>query len=313
MIMPASTLPNLLSRSNDLLICYVELWLPSVDASRLDRVAARSVPHQARAQSRQAISVVPGEGIAGAAWKQNSAVLLQEDPSDLLKRLGTEFDVRPAAVIALPVFRELEIRGVMVLGINNDFGAAEIWKRDDRDELTITAGHYSGLPSFQFITQYTRFPKGAGVPGAVWQSRRPLVTQNLEQNSGFIRSFGNDPAKVSAAIGLPIGTSAGFAASVLVFLQADCFALSRRTELLSCSIEPATDSSEETIHVTSNVVVGTAEEQSGTEWHRDLAVSIHQSAAPGMIDCDDHPEIDFRIGWPVFVGNELANILSLTF
>ncbi len=299
---------------NELLIGFVELWMPNEDSTQLVRVATRSTAanHEV-CSSTEPIHQGPGEGIAGAAWKQKAAIVLQEKPSELLSQLGAPSDVELAAIVALPAFRKNEIRGVLVFGLTSSFGAAEVWSRDDRDELGVAAGHYSGLPSFEFITRYTRFPKGAGVPGAVWSSGRPKIAQDLARNSSFIRSFGNDPAQVSAAIGLPVASASGFPACVLLLLQAVDCPISRRTELIDFEVVPATDSMAERVVATSSTVLGQQDQEPCLPWQQVLVAEAYAGNAPVFLDAQAESDAGFHIGWPVFCGDQLVSILGLTF
>ena len=315
MIMPTSTKHDAgANTSDDYFIGFVELWLPNEESTELIRVAAISTKsRQAASSIEQQARVGPGEGIAGAAWNQKSAIVFDAETSRLLNQFGGDFDQQLGAIVALPTFRHNEVRGVLVLGLTTSFGAAEVWSRDDRDELGIAAGHYCGLPSFEFITRYTRFPKGAGVPGAVWNSRRPKITQDLAKNSSFIRSFGNDPAEVSAAIGLPVGSISGFPACVVLLLQTVDSPLSRRTEVIDCEIVPATDTTDERVNAAFTTVIGRADAEPCEAWHQVLTAEVCANCAPVVLDANADSGAEFHVGWPVFSGNQIESILGLTF
>lgn len=311
MIMPSQA--SNISDNKDtqpLLISYVEVWRLNEGGTALDRSTTRFVGQPDREDSNLGHRTLkPGEGIAGAAWKQRSVVLIQDQPNNRLQQIVHETDRGLAAVVALPVFCQNEILGVLVLGLTESFGAVEVWARDERDELAIADAHYSGLPSFEFITRYTRFPKGAGVPGAVWKSGLPKIAHDLKNSAGFIRSFGNDPATVSTAVGLPIAMSGGFPASVLLFLEASDAPLSRRTELVSC--EP--DKSGDGVIATSVQVVGQLQPTEANSWHQSVAQQIHSSGGPCLMETPSSESSDFHVAWPVYAGNQLVSFLGLTF
>ncbi|MEZ6128637.1 MAG: hypothetical protein R3C59_08130 [Planctomycetaceae bacterium] len=282
--------------ATDTLIRYVEIWVPDQGASRLNRAACRVVggPQLAESERRNcggARSVAAGEGLAGRAWHQKSATILQEDPSELLDRISLECGASLAAVVAIPIFRQHEICGVVVLGLGAGFGGAEIWNRDDRDELAVSVAYYSGLPSFEFITRYTRFPKGAGIPGQVWESGVPRLLRNVNGSDGFMRSFGNDPAGISEVIGLPIGSSHGFADSVLLLLSSQQTPLAGHMELLNDSL-------------------------SNTDWQKSLTQHVASGQAP-VLCCNSEVSLphgaEFAVALPMYRNADPVGTLCFLF
>ncbi len=282
--------------ATDTLIRYVEIWTPNEDVTRLNRVACRAVGAAEILDSDEpnyggVASVTSGEGLAGRAWHQKSATILQEDPSELLDKISRDCGTSLTAVVAIPVFRQHEIRGVVVLGLGEGFGGAEIWNRDDRYELAVSVAHYVGLPSFEFITRYTRFPKGAGVPGQVWESGTPQLLRNLNGSGAFIRSFGNDPARISEVVGLPIGSSHGFADSVLLLLSSEQTPLARHIAMLN---NESTDST----------------------WQASLEQHVNGHQAPVLYWSNDGrlPEgAEFIVALPLFVNTKVASTLCFLF
>jgi len=160
-----------------------------------------------------------GEGVAGMAWNQRNAIILQEAPSELLQRIGTQNGLQLTALIAYPILRGQEVLSVIVLGISEGPGAFEVWGRDDRDELSISASYYSRLKNLEFISRYVKFPKGAGLPGTVWKSGHPRLAPNLSSNPTFMRSWDADETHLSTGLCLPVGSAAGNSDSVLLLLS----------------------------------------------------------------------------------------------
>lgn len=203
-----------------LLLQFVQVWRPDAEGSRLlAETTLRLSPGLHFLSEFRAEPQTCGQGIAGRAWQQRCATLLQEQPSQLLAEISEDCGADLTAVLAIPVFRQQNIAGVVVMGMTDGHGGAEVWSRDDRDELAVSAGHYGGLPAFEFISRHTRFPKGAGIPGSVWTTGAPVHAGNLDQDASFIRSFGNDPATITDVLGLPVDTDHGFARSVLLLLN----------------------------------------------------------------------------------------------
>ena len=164
-------------------------------------------------------SIRMGDRIAGMAWNQRRAVILQEAPSELLQRIGIQNGLELIALIAYPIMRGHDVLSVVVFGIGDGPGAFEVWSRDDRDELSISASYYSGLKSLEFLSRYVRFPKGAGLPGAVWKSGLPKLAPDLAHNANFMRSCDADETELATGLGLPVGSAAGHADSILLLLS----------------------------------------------------------------------------------------------
>lgn len=319
-IMPSpDTLSEVFATGTDTLVRYVEVWLPNEDATRLNLQSSQLVGPERTRPSHNVTSVASGEGLAGGAWEQKSATILQEHPSELLKTISDQCGAKITAVMAIPVFCQQAIKGVVVLGFGDGDGAAEIWTRDDRDELAVSVSYYAGLPSFEFISRYTRFPKGAGVPGQVWKTAEPHLLQNLGQSDSFIRSFGNDPAEISAVVGIPTGNVGGFPASVVLLLSAKATPLANMTELWNCETNTGDSGSElvvtRTIGVRGEPQDFTAED-THESWRKSVLRIVDDSKVPALLTSDD---VELPAGatciltLPVFRQAEITGVLNLLF
>lgn len=137
-------------------------------------------------------------------------------------------------MIAIPVYCEFTLLNVIVIGFDSGNSGLEIWTRDDRDELSISGSYYDGLASFEFISRYVRFPKGAGLPGSCWKTGRPRIIENPSKDPDFIRSFDRDPTEPVQCVGLPISREYGFPASILLLLSDIERPLAKRIDILRC-------------------------------------------------------------------------------
>ncbi len=321
----AETIDTSFQAGIETMIQYVEVWTPNKDASRLQLTSKQVVGSSAeRGHLTDVPEVQSGEGLPGRAWHLKSATILQEEPNELLKKISAAVGTELSALLAIPVFRQQEIRGVVVLGLGQGFGGAEVWNRDERDELAVQVSHYCGLPSFEFISKYTRFPKGAGVPGRVWITGEAQMQKKLGQSDSFIRSFGNDPAIVSTVVGVPIGQSRGFPDSVLLLLSSAQNPLAGDIELWNCRTITATD--ETALPVVSLVraesVGGSLEESDDMTtkffptWRGNLLEQLEMNGVPILSTSD---ELDlpwgttFNLALPVFSKSELTGVLNLMF
>lgn len=308
------------------LIRHVEVWTPNDGATKLRLVSAQTTDSKVRRQPAGHVAeVAMGEGLAGCAWEQKSVSIANRQQIGELDLTSTAHEVDLAASLAIPVFCRQEIRGVVVLGLSEAFGGAEVWDRDDRDELAVSASHYSGLKSFAFISRYTRFPKGAGVQGRVWQSGLPDLLQNLGHGDSFIPSFGNDLAEISTAICLPIGQSRGFPASVLLLLSSPLAPLASLVELWNCEpLSIDTDEAGQVAPQTRLLSASTAggemkrfdAETSPQDWQSEL-LKLTTAAGQPILRTTAETELPlgaaFNLSIPLFRNGVLRSVLNLMF
>ena len=325
----ATTQPSRIqqAKNSDLLIRFAEVWhtdeatqnLVPINAIVLNKNSAQATASE-YCHSDQMLKMVR------AACETKTVAMIRESDcslASLTQHVGREI----TTVVCVPIVQKREVQGAILLGLSDVHGAVEIWGRDDRDELAIIDGHYSGLPSFEYITGYTRFPKGAGMPGGVWKSGLARVARKLDKSSAFIRSFGGDPANLSAAAALPIADSLGFPKSILLLLEAASQPLSRNTVLLSGSVssnsaETSDDDQPprfqiETIQPfdqsaqTRSNEKDFADTKQIEQWDRDIH-SVLTINAPLLIS-DSHSNENPRLIWPIYSEQNLASVLIMTF
>lgn len=304
------------------LVRYVEVWLPNADGTRLRLAHAQFCGAKWVEDSKTRVTAVAiGQGLAGKAWEHKSGTIKRQDSSGQLSELSTRCGEDLDAALAIPVFCKREIRGVAILGFGTAPGAAEIWARDDRDELAVSAAHYSGLPSFEFISRYTRFPKGAGLPGGIWQKDAPILLNNPARSDSFIRSFGNDPADIGAAVGIPIGHEGGFPASVLLLLSATTAPLAATTEIWTCE-QIATDDESPAVQLVTvtSEATGTVTFDTQTRpesWQSSVLRETQALGGPVIVSANDAElptEAKFNVAIPFFNNRGLLkSVLNLMY
>jgi hypothetical protein len=207
--------------ANGTLVQYIEVWNADADGQSMSLESHTRLRGSLVDSETSGRRIRSGEGIAGMALHQRHAIILQESPSDLLQRIGSKNGMELAALIAYPIMKGQEVLSVIVFGIGSGPGAFEVWSRDDRDELSISSSYYLGLKSFEFISRHVKFPKGAGLPGAVWKTGQPKLAQDLAHSAGFMRSFEADETVLNTGLGLPVGSSAGNSESILLLLSSN--------------------------------------------------------------------------------------------
>lgn len=301
------------------LIQYVEVWIMDEDGQSLQLQGHGRIRGSAEESFSSVVRLRNGEGPAGMAWHQRRAIILQEAPSELLKRMGTKNGVELSAMIAFPVLHGQQVRGVVVLGIGVGPGAFEVWNRDDRDELSVSAGYYSGLKKFEFISRFVRFPKGAGLPGSVWKSGDAGIATDLPRNDRFMRSFAADDAELHTGLGLPVGTFGGHSESVLVLLSSHAKPIANVFEIWKPEATRSGAASEPCLRMSqsdySALTAGVPAESSVAptvdQPLRRLESAIHVSFAPSSeASCDSAIADCWNTGLPVFSSDLAASLAS---
>lgn len=300
---------------------YAEVWHPCDEHTFLERAATVVVGSQGITAESEVnpARVKSGQGIVGQAWHQKSPVIFHEQPSHLLDEFRRTSGVPLTAIIVVPVFRLHEICGAVVLGLGEGNGAMEVWSRDERDELGVSASYYQGLPALEFISRYTRLPRGSSLPGKVWKTEEPKLIVNPTASEDFVRSLGTDSTRIGAAIGIPVGSSHGFAGSVLVMLSDSEQPVSNGTELWFCEAESAANDDDPipTLAAVHTAAFHSAPDHSALTqepWRQNVMESIRLTQGPVLVTTDDlTPSAGNILAMPVYHGKRLTSVLALRF
>lgn len=225
------------------LIRYVEIWTPSEgNPQQLSLESANIInPESVTPVSPSVTQFSDGEGAIGSAMRQRAPVIFQDMPCADLERIQNATGIDITAILAFPIYFEDKLINVVAFGLIDGHGAAEIWTRDDRDELSISGSFYRGLDSFEYISQHVKFPKGAGLPGACWKHGIPKMVNDPNGNPNFIRSFDQDPATLTSVIGLPISRSYGYPASILLLMSSEANPLSKYAAIVKVEADEPTE------------------------------------------------------------------------
>jgi hypothetical protein len=108
-------------------------------------------------------------------------------------------------------------------------GTLEVWHVDPvSDELRLASGYFGIWDDFRRISASTHFTKGSGLPGRVWESRQPILFQDLTESGTFLRAVAARAIGLEFGLGLPVEYPDGFGVAVL---------LSTRTAPIARSID----------------------------------------------------------------------------
>ena len=267
------------------LIRYLEIWVPAEDGSVELESANVIDSKRLRAVSPSITKFKAGEGAIGSAVKQRAPVIFQDLPSADLERVRNESHIPISAILVFPVYFEDRLINVVNLGLVDGHGAAEIWTRDDRDELSISGSFYRGLESFEYMSQHVKFPKGAGLPGYCWKFGVPKMLDDPGGNPNFIRSFDRDPATLTSVVGLPISRTYGYPASILLLMSSQSLPLSSYAAVLKVDADqPDEDTPFPAITVTS--IESSSNHVTELTWHQAAVNRVATSGRCAILNDD---------------------------
>jgi len=207
-----------------------EIWTP--DGDRLVLSGGVYGPHDRFAEVSRSESFARGEGLPGKAWAEARPVVLKAFDGSYFKRTEAAKKAGLTCAVAIPVFAGKTLKAVLVVLCADDAertGAIEVWAQAD-GILTLAEGYYGAARHFEWVSQHTQFPKGQGLPGAVWSAQTPILMRDLGSGYRFIRSESAGQAGLTTGLGMPIPVPGG-ETFVLSLLSAKGTPIARRFEI----------------------------------------------------------------------------------
>lgn len=207
------------------LLRAVEVWTPTTNGLQLERSSAV----YAEADTFETVSNKTrfhmGSGLPGLVWKAGVPVVFNDlTTTDFVRHEAASKDELTAG-IGVPIFDGEQFVAVLLfLCHTSDISAAafESWILDEtRHELTPGTGFYANLDRFRRMTQYLRFPYGAGLPGDAWQSRMPRLLDRLADSTDFLRASGADAEGLDFGLAVPVIRNREDIRSVVLLLSAN--------------------------------------------------------------------------------------------
>lgn len=212
------------------LLRVAEVWIPDSDG----KLAVESAMYNgvdSFEQASQSLRLSEGEGLPGWVRSAGVPVLFEDLSSRDFVRNEAAAASNLGAGFGLPVFDGDDLAAVMILLFDADElvkGAFESWLPNDlRNELELGTGYYSSLERFRRLSQYLRFPYGAGLPGEVWQTLSPRLIDCLGESSQFLRASGAEAEGLNSGLAVPIVSGEDALRSVFVMLSANELPIAR--------------------------------------------------------------------------------------
>ncbi|EAQ77916.1 hypothetical protein [Blastopirellula marina] len=235
---------------------------------------------------------------------QNASAGFQQERGVWLEVIGDQ------VYLAFPAATNESLRGVveMLFQLPEDaIGAFEVWKRDDRDELSLAQGIYRNLDYIERITPYVRFPRRSGLPGEVWENRLAACVNNLGASPNFMRSAGARSAGLDFGLGLPFLKSEFELSSVLLMLG------SYQAPLFSAVEVWLLDSEGTGLELKHRIAMEGADEIPSTlRLSEGLVGYVAAARFPKLMLVGEGSSQAWQVAFPQFVGNRLASVVCVT-
>ncbi|MDB5888962.1 MAG: hypothetical protein JWM03_1834 [Rhodocyclales bacterium] len=212
-----------------------EIWAPSRDRSMLEFHAGLFGTHHDFRAVTQKMCFGYDEGLPGKAWALRHPIILNNLQNPLFRRRDVARTAELTCGVAIPVFAGDILLAVLVFFCGDDedrVGAIELWHNDPAQsaEMGMVDGYFGFAESFQWVAQHTRFARGFGLPGTVWQSGMPEIMNDLGHANRFVRRDDARRVGINKGLGLPSPYEDG-QNYVVAFLSALGTPIARRFEI----------------------------------------------------------------------------------
>lgn len=175
------------------------------------------------------------EGLPGKAWAQKHPIVLNKLEGSFFKRIDLANKINITAAIAMPIFAGEYLQSVVVFlcgDCEEHAGAIELWHAnpDRKKEMALVEGYYGTMEEFEWISRNIKIMKSQGLPGTVWNSKMPLMMNDLGKTATFMRASKASKAGITTALGIPawIDEKDGY---VMTFLSGKNTPIARRFEI----------------------------------------------------------------------------------
>lgn len=305
----------------------LEVWRPAAagETLRCDDGVYHDAP-QSKISS-QPFHHADGGGLSDLAWRKRTPQIMDDLQAGAFIRGDAALDAGRDCGIALPFFRGSELRGVLVMLLERSpetRGAIEVWRPNDRRELALADSSYRNLEKFARLSQYVKFPCGAGLPGQVWQTRFPKVIGDLANTPSFVRVSGARADRLTMGLAIPFMNSPWELDSVALLLSSEQSPLARRIEvwrrdeqgdqLVLHSRDSIMDSGKPK-HAAGEGPESAAESRlaigegvAGRVWEQAAPLVFHDLSSVGVTTA-----YHSAVAFPIFVGETVVSVVAMYF
>lgn len=302
----------------------VEVWSPTDGGSALRRTSSMYSNANAFAAASEEQQFDHGQGLPGLVWSAGVPVVFDDlDSRDFLRHEAAREDGLSAG-IGVPVFDGAELVSVLLFLFETTeiaTAAFESWVLEEtRNELVLGTGYYANLDRFRRMTQYLRFPYGAGLPGGVWQTRMPRLIDRLADSTDFLRASGADAEGLDYGLAVPVVHEHDSVRAVCVLLSSAKSPLSQAIHVWTpnaerSAFEPSVvfSAAPSLDELADQPACGIGEGLVGSVWksRRPIVCDGFETAGEVFAERAAALGLSWFVGWPVIAHGEVQAVVVL--
>ena len=185
----------------------MEIWTPGRDRRGLTLNDALYRDCESLRIISEKMTFAFDEGLPGRTWCSASPQILTDLTNSYFMRKEQAEQAGLHVAIGIPVFSGEFLLAVIVLlcgGAQRPSGAVELWTKSPErpDELSLEEGYYGPLGKLETASRKTRFEKGDGLPGTVWEYGIPMAVDTSD-SAVFKRAGAAGIEGITSALALP--------------------------------------------------------------------------------------------------------------
>lgn len=207
-------------------IQIAEIWAPDPTGRWLElRSGAYGAIQDFRSVS-EGMVFAKGQGLPGRVWETQRPIVLNHfrGGSGFL-RSSAALRAGLVAGVGFPVSAPdggIQVCVLLCGAPEGTGGLIEIWEPERaQNALGLTSGYHGELDSFRRLSGLLKFPKGVGLPGKIYESRMPLILEDLSDSGSFIRAAAAETFGLSFGFGLPIFDGSTLTAALVMLARRD--------------------------------------------------------------------------------------------
>ncbi len=216
-------------------IKVIEIWIPDKARTQLEFGSGLYGPLTDFKKASKQQTFAYDEGLPGKAWAQGKPIVLTRFEHSYFKRINEAQQAGLTCGIAIPIFSGEFLLAVVVFLCGDDAehaGAIEVWCNEPATDnaLSVMDGYYGSLKHFEQVSRQLSMPKGYGLPGMVWQTRMPILIEDISKAPDSSRAMEAQQTGITTGLGIPVVHNNG-QIYIMTFLSAKATPIAKRIQI----------------------------------------------------------------------------------